>query len=122
LRTYKETMGFSRVSRIYELPSLKVRVCFIETAPGVFVELVQGVGTDSPASAFLAKRQHYYHACYSTPNVRDALAYLQERGHRLLSLSSSDVFGGADFAFVLTPEAALMEICTEGMFDRVLQE
>jgi len=116
LRTYTETMGFTRVSKIYEIPSLKVRVCFIETGPDVYVELVQALASDSPAMAFLSRRQYYYHACYCTADVRAAVAHLEAKGHRLLSLSASEVFAGADFAFLLTPESALIEICTDGMF------
>ncbi|WP_313920653.1 VOC family protein [Tahibacter sp.] len=120
LRMYTGAMGFSRVSAIYELADLKVRVCFVETAPDVFVELVQATAADSPASAFLTRRQYYYHACYVTPDVRAAVAHLEASGYRLLSLAASEVFAGAEFAFLLTPESALVEICTEGMFARLL--
>lgn len=121
LRNYTGAMGFVRVSRIYDLVDLKVRVCFVETAPGVFIELVEPLAADSPASTILSRRQYYYHACYTTPDVRAAIAHLEAWGHRLLSLSTSEIFAGADFAFLLTPESALIEICTEGMFANLLE-
>lgn len=77
LRPYTEGMGFSRVSQIVEIASQKVRVCFIETAPGVFIELVQGLAEDSPVSSFVKRRQYYYHVCYSTPNVARPLSNLR---------------------------------------------
>lgn len=114
LRPYTEGMGFSRVSQIVEIASQKVRVCFIETAPGVFIELVQGLAEDSPVSSFVKRRQYYYHVCYSTPNVCAAIEQLEANGFRRLSLFTSEAFGDSDCAFLVTPEMALVELCTEG--------
>lgn len=116
LRPYTQAMGFLRVSRIVEVASQNVRVCFIETAPGVFVELVQGLGEDSPVGSFLKRRQHYYHVCYSTPNVEETLRQLETHGFHRLSVFKSEAFNGTDCAFLLTPEMALMELCREGTF------
>lgn len=116
LRPYMQAMGFSQISKIVDVASQNVRVCFIETAPGVFVELVQGRGEDSPVSSFLKRRQYYYHTCYSTPNVEETLRQLEKNGFQQLSVFKSEAFGGSDCAFLLTPELALMELCTEGKF------
>ena len=116
LRPYTQAMGFSRVSKIVEIASQKVRVCFIETAPGVFVELVQGLGEDSPVSNFLKRRQYYYHVCYSTSHVGETTQHLEASGFQRLSVFTSEAFNGSECAFLLTPEMALVELCTDGMF------
>jgi hypothetical protein len=77
LRPYVQAMEFSRVSKIVEIRAQKVRVCFVETAPGVFVELVHGLADDSPVASFLNRRQYYYHLCYSTRDVRLTIAHLR---------------------------------------------
>lgn len=117
LRPYTQAMGFSRISKIVDIASQNVRVCFIETAPRVFVELVQGLGEDSPVGSFLKRRQYYYHVCYSTPNVGETVRQLEANGFQRLSVFASEAFNGSDCAFLLTPELALVELCTDGMFN-----
>ena len=116
LKPYTQALGFSRVSPIIEVTSQQVRVCFIETAPGVFIELVQGLGENSPVSSFLKRRQYFYHVCYSTPNVRATVEHLAANGFNRLSVFTSEAFNGTDCAFLLSPEMALVELCTEGAF------
>ena len=82
----------------------------------MFVELVQGVGENSPVSSFLKRRQYYYHLCYSTPNVRGTIEKLATNGFSRLSVFTSEAFSGTECAFLLTPEMALVELCTEGAF------
>jgi catechol 2,3-dioxygenase-like lactoylglutathione lyase family enzyme len=116
LKPFTHALGFSRVSPIVEVTSQQVRVCFIETAPGVFVELVQGLGENSPVSNYLKRRQYYYHLCYSTPNVRATIEQLVANGFNRLSVFTSVAFNGTECAFLLSPELALVELCTEGAF------
>ena len=116
LKPYTQALGFSRVSPIIEVTGQQVRVCFIETAPGVFIELVQGLGENSPVSSFLKRRQYFYHVCYSTPNVRATVEHLAANGFNRLSVFTSEAFNGTDCAFLLSPEMALVELCTDGAF------
>ncbi len=116
IQSYTTGLQFSRVSDVVEIASQQVRVCFIETAPDVYVELVEGLSDDSPVSNFLKRRQHYYHVCYSTPNVRQSAEYLESNKFRLLSVFASEAFNGAECAFLLNPETALVELCTDGSF------
>lgn len=116
LRPYSQGLGFTRISKIVEVSSQKVRVCFVETAPGVYVELVQGTGEDSPVSSFLKRRQYYYHLCYAAPDVRAAVTHLEQHGFKRLSVFTSEAFGNTECAFLLTPEMALVELCTAGAF------
>lgn len=116
LQSYTTGMQFSRVSDIVDVASQQVRVCFVETAPGVYVELVEGLSDDAPVSSFLKRRQCYYHVCYSTPDVRQSVEYLEANGFRLLSIFASEAFSGTDCAFLLNPEMALVELCTAGAF------
>lgn len=116
LESYTTGLQFSRVSDIVEISSQQVRVCFIETAPGVYIELVEGMSDDAPVSSFLKRRQYYYHTCFSTPDVRAAVTHLEGNGFRQLAIFESEAFNGTDCAFLLNPEMALVELCTEGAF------
>jgi methylmalonyl-CoA/ethylmalonyl-CoA epimerase len=116
IQSYTTGLQFSRVSDVVEIASQQVRVCFIETAPSVYIELVEGLSDDAPVSSFLKRRQHYYHVCYSTPDVRQSVQHLEANGFRLLSVFASEAFNGADCAFLLNPEMALVELCTHGSF------
>ena len=116
LLSYTAGLQFTRVSEIVEVASQQVRVCFVETAPGVYIELVEGLSDDAPVSSFLKRRQCYYHVCYSVPDVRRSVEHLESNGFRLLSVFESEAFGGADCAFLLNPEMALVELCTDGSF------
>lgn len=113
---YTAGLQFTRVSETIEVTSQQVRVCFVETAPGVYVELVEGLSDEAPVSSFLKRRQCYYHVCYSTPNVRQSVAQLESNGFRSLSVFESEAFSNTDCAFLLNPEMALVELCTEGSF------
>ena len=116
LESYTTGLQFTRVSDIIEVSTQQVRVCFIESAPGVFIELVEGLSEEAPVSSFLKRRQYYYHTCFSAPDVRAAVTHLEENGFRQLSIFESEAFNGTDCAFLLNPEMALVELCTEGSF------
>ena len=115
LRPYMQAMGFSQVSKIVEVASQNVRVASFRLLH-VFMELVQVPGKESPVSSFLKRRQYYSHLCYSTPDIQETLPQLEANGFQRLSVFKSEAFGGSDWASLLTPELALMELCTEGTF------
>ena len=116
LKPYRDAMGFTRISEVIEVASQNVRVCFVETAPGVFMELVEPTADDSPVAGFLKRRQYFYHTCYSTRDVAATVEHLESNGFRRLSIFQSEAFNGTDCAFVLSPEMALVELCTAGAF------
>ncbi|MBI1311391.1 hypothetical protein GC176_08800 [bacterium] len=116
LKPYRDALGFSRISEIITVASQNVRVCFVETAPGVFMELVEPISEDAPVSGFLKRRQYFYHVCYSTPDVVATVEHLETKGFRRLSIFDSEAFNGTPCAFLLSPELALVELCTAGAF------
>lgn len=109
-------MGFMRISEIVAIDSQQVRVCFVETAPGTYLELIEGMGNDSPIAGMLKKRQHYYHVCYEVPEVAQAIERLRGEGFRLATSFLSEAFGGTLCAFMHTPELMLIELCGAGTF------
>ena len=116
LKPYRDALGFSRISEIITVASQNVRVCFVETAPGVFMELVEPTADDSPVAGFLKRRQYFYHVCYSAPDVAATVEQLETRGFRRLSVFDSEAFNGTPCAFLLSPEMALVELCTAEAF------
>lgn len=115
IRTYT-ALGFQRFSKIVDVAAQNVRVCFIETAPAVYMELVQGKGEESPVSNFLKRRQYFYHVCYSTRDVEETVKRLESQRFSRLSVFQSEAFSDSLCAFLLSPEMALVELCTEGKF------
>ncbi len=116
LKPYRDALGFSRISDVITVASQNVRVCFVETAPGVFMELVEPTADDSPVAGFLKRRQYFYHVCYSTLDVTVTVEQLESKGFRRLSVFESEAFNGTPCAFLLSPEMALVELCTAGAF------
>ena len=116
LKPYTTGLGFVRMSEILEIPRLKIRVCFVEVSPGVFMEFVQGLTSDSPVAGFVSRRQSYYHVCYTAPNVMQAVEHLEANKFRRVSVFTSEAFSGNDCVFLLSPQQALIEIVQEGSF------
>ncbi|MCA1653971.1 MAG: methylmalonyl-CoA epimerase [Sphingomicrobium sp.] len=82
---YRLTMGAEVVGEPFDLPAQGVRVCFVDT-PNCQIELIEPLGDASPIRAFLEKNplggQH--HVCFEVPDIREAKAWFEGRGCRVL--------------------------------------
>jgi methylmalonyl-CoA/ethylmalonyl-CoA epimerase len=107
---YTGPFGFRQVSEPIEVPAEQVRVCFIEVDPGVRIELIEGVGDDSPVKE-IAERTigGPYHICYQVDDLDAAVKKL--RKHRCRPFRRFDMPNLGRFAFLLTPDRQLFELC-----------
>ena len=111
LRCYVDVFGFERVTDPVEVPPQGVRVCFVRAQPGVMIELVEGAGEDSPVRSLTARGARPYHICYEVEDLDEALRQLRARGCRPCRRFELRTHGLARFAFVLSPDRQLFEIC-----------
>ncbi len=120
LAYYTGPFGMRQISEPLEVPGERVKVCFVEAPPGVLIELGEGLGEESPVADIVARTgAGPYHICYRVDDLDAALGDLRAQGcYRLKRFErSADSNGGGPrrFAFMLTPDRQLFELCeTEG--------
>ncbi|MCD4750486.1 MAG: VOC family protein [Thermoanaerobaculales bacterium] len=109
---YVGLFGFEQVAPCIDVPPEKVRVCFLRAEPGVMIELVEGVGEDSPVDRMLERTgAGAYHICYQVEDLDRAIRVL--RRNKCLPFRRFEVsaYGFRRFAFLLTPDRQLFELC-----------
>lgn len=119
LEYYRDVFGFEQISEPIHVEAENVRVCFIRTEPGVLIELVEGIGDQSPVQSVLDRfTGGTYHICYQVNDLDHAISEL--RAHRCRPFKRFEVAAPdpSRFAFLLTPDRQLFELCeaagTEG--------
>jgi methylmalonyl-CoA/ethylmalonyl-CoA epimerase len=101
-----------KVTEPIPVPSQKVRVCFVELRPGNLLELVEGVEAASPVAQLIEKTGGGpYHLCFEVPDLDAAIAALRKRGCFRLSRFELPAHGMRRFAFLLSPDRQLFELC-----------
>lgn len=108
LRAYRELLGERRRSRVFEVSSQDVGVCFLELAGGGYLEFVEARGSISPLDRFL--EVGFYHLCFLVGDRRAALERLERAGFTPLAPFLSEAFDGRTCQFILTPETHLIEL------------
>ena len=98
------------VSETKYIAAQDIRACFIEIAPGSYIELIEPASNDSVVSQLLQKRVSYYHTGYLVRDFEAALEELTSCGHRHLNTFQSESFGLRNCAFLVSPVAHLIEI------------
>jgi len=107
---YLGAFGFRKVSEPVDVTPEHVRVCFIEVDPGVRIELVEGVGESSPVASLLERTgAGTYHICYQVDDLDVAIRHL--RANRCLPFKRFEMPEHGRFAFLLTPDRQLFELC-----------
>jgi catechol 2,3-dioxygenase-like lactoylglutathione lyase family enzyme len=87
LEIYTGIFGFRRVIPPLEVPPQRVKVCFLEAPPDMKIELVEPLNDKSP------------------------IAYLKTEGCVLFRRFEMPAYGLRRFAFLLTPDKQLFELC-----------
>lgn len=112
LAYYTGLFGFRQVTGPTEVTGEGVRVCFVEDPSGVLIELVEGVGAGSPVAEVLDRPGGGpYHLCYSVPDLDAAVTRLRRHKCLLLKRFERPAYGHRRFAFLLTPDRQLFELC-----------
>ncbi len=121
LEYYTGLFGLRQVCEPLDVPGEHVRVCFLEaphssasggTAPGVLIELVEGIGEKSPVADIVARTgAGPYHICYRVADLDAAIRRLRAGGCLRLKRFERPGPGPRRFAFLLTPDRQLFELC-----------
>ena len=109
---YSGTLGCRRLTEPVSVPSQKVKVCFLELGPGALLELVEGVEDGSPIDQLVDKTGGGpYHLCFQVPDLDAAIKALRRKRCFPLTRFEQHVEGLSRFAFLLTPDRHLFELC-----------
>jgi methylmalonyl-CoA/ethylmalonyl-CoA epimerase len=103
--------GPESVSSVVEDPLQQVRIAFATLKGGERIELIQPVGESSPVNNVLnARRGGLYHLCFRVERIESEIERFREQGCLLVSgPTPAAAFQGRRIAFLLTPQADLIE-------------
>lgn len=112
LEYYLGVFGFEQVAPPIVVPPEQVRVCFIRAEPGILIELVEGMGEGSPVDVILERTgAGTYHICYEVDDLDAAIAVLRRNKCLPFKRFEMRTHGMRRFAFLLTPDRQLFELC-----------
>jgi methylmalonyl-CoA epimerase len=101
---YGDKLGLS-VAESVEMPERQLKVAFVQAA-NVLIELLEPTDPNSTVSRFLERRgPGLHHLCFGTPNIREHLRDLKDKGVELIDETPRPGAHG-EVAFV-QPAAAL---------------
>lgn len=101
---YGEKLGMSVIDSM-ELPERQLKVAFVGAA-NLLLELLEPTDPDSTVSRFIERRgPGLHHLCFGTPDIREHLRDLKDKGVELIDEAPRPGAGG-DVAF-LQPASAL---------------
>jgi len=105
-------LGCEQLGEPVDVPPQQVRVCFLRIKPGVKIELVEGLGENSPVAQLLQRiGAGTYHICYEVDNLDEALTRLRAERCRVIQSFEMPKLSLRRFAFLLSPERRLFELC-----------
>jgi methylmalonyl-CoA/ethylmalonyl-CoA epimerase len=110
LHTYIDLLGMKKASGIITVSDQQVKVCFVETGPDVFLELVEPQGQNAALRKILKSNNPYYHTGYLTTDLSATVTRLQEDGFHLVNRFFSEAFDQRECAFLYTREMHLIEL------------
>ena len=110
LSIYRTTAGFAQSSPVFDIKSQQVKVCFVETAPGIYVEFVEPAAENATLRKIFKSKNPYYHIGYYTSNIESAIAGFLEAGGYLVNRFHSEAFENRQCAFLYTPDMQLIEL------------
>lgn len=115
LRYYVGVFGFEQVSEPVTVDPEHVRVCFVRADPGFLIELVEGLDEHSPVRELLERPgAGTYHICYQVNDLDRAIRELRSRRFFPFKRFEVETEGPRRFAFLLTPDRQLFELCEAG--------
>ena len=107
---YRKIFGEHKISDITHVATQGVNVCFVETSPGVFLELIESVHEESAVARLIKQNMRYYHAAYVTDNYDDDIQLLAAENCIQVNTFISEAFQGKRCAFFCMPDGAMIEV------------
>ena len=110
---YAELFGHNNISKVINVISQKVRVCFVKISEGNFIELVEPIGSESVVHNLLKKNITYYHIAYKVKDIQKMVERLEIINYKKLESFYSEAFSGKQCVFLYTPDGHLVELIEE---------
>ncbi|PIU43775.1 MAG: hypothetical protein COS96_02580 [Candidatus Nealsonbacteria bacterium CG07_land_8_20_14_0_80_39_13] len=107
-----EIFNLKEVPEIYEDALQNIRISFINLS-GAKVELIESLDSSkkSPVDNMINKNISYYHLCFSTKCIEDAVSELKEKGAvEVRSPIPAAAFGNSKIAFLFIKHLGLVEL------------
>ena len=110
LATYAGTCNLKDIAAPTMVSSQKVRVCFLPSGNGTFIEFVE----PGPDNAFLQKMLRkgisYYHVGYLCADLDQSVqSFIAAGGHELTRFQS-EAFEGRECVFLITTQQQIIEL------------
>ncbi len=102
--------SLSDYSDVYAIEAQDVKVCFIEQAGGIKIELVEPGINNRSLTKMLDKGISFYHLAYTSTTYDDAVKSFEEANCRQLSEFRSEAFNGKRCCFFYHPHLKLIEL------------
>jgi hypothetical protein len=108
IATYAGALGLKRRTRIFDVASQHVRVCFLELGNQFYLELVSPADDKARLGRFL--KAGFYHLCFLVDDVNRSRDILES--HRFVAFPAfkSEAFAGNLCQFLLSPQDHLIEL------------
>jgi hypothetical protein len=103
------TLLKSGISKIFTIADQKVKVCFLEISPNVYLELVEPLEGNEPLMKMKKRGVGFYHLGFLVDDIHAKIAEFENQNYRNINLFSSEAFGGRLCAFMLSPDLQLIE-------------
>ena len=98
-KLYCDVLGFEKVEE-KRLEGRKVSIVFLK-AGATMIELLEGIGENSPVSKFVEKRgEGIHHICYEVENIEETLRAYEEKGITLIDREARPGAEGKPVAFL----------------------
>lgn len=107
---YGSIFGQESISRIFNVESQGVKVCFVTNGSASRLELVEPTSDESKVYGMLKKRISYYHVAYEVSDIDSSIEKLEALNYKCLEKFRSEAFEGRHCCFLFTPEAHLIEL------------
>lgn len=109
LQDLKELFTVKEVSEEVYDDNQKVKLKLIEIG-GFLIELIEGVGPDNPIKDMLKKRISFYHICFCTENIAEAIKMYIDKGGILVKKEAAPLFNNNTVAFLYLKHMGLIEL------------
>jgi methylmalonyl-CoA/ethylmalonyl-CoA epimerase len=117
IKHHEALFGFRTVGEIVDDHTQKVRVVLMgysEQDP-VMIELIAPLGTDSPVSDLLKKKQSLYHLCFEVPDIEEAKTNARKNGAIVISQPvEAPLFNNRKICFLFTRDHYVIELVESG--------
>ena len=114
LAAYPEACFAAGASEPVLVRSQKVRVCFLPSGNGTFIEFVEPEKDNVSLIRMLRRGVTYYHAGYFCRDLEECVRDFLAAGARELTRFASEAFEGRQCVFIVTPQRQMIELIQAG--------